>query len=101
VLGLGWGAAGVALGTAIAQWLSCALLFVYVRQSYMARWHRALRLRGPGIWELAGLRRLVAVNRDIFVRTLFLLASFAWFTNQGARFGDVTLSANHILLQFV
>ena len=29
-----------------------------------------------------------------------MLAGFAWFTNQGARFGDATLAANHILLQF-
>jgi multidrug resistance protein, MATE family len=40
-------------------------------------------------------------NTDIMVRTLFLLAGFAWFTREGARFGDVSLAANHILLQLI
>ena len=29
------------------------------------------------------------------------LFGFAWFTNQGARFGNVVLAANHVLLQLV
>ena len=35
------------------------------------------------------------------VRTLCLIFAFAWFTNQGAQSGDVILSANAILMQFV
>jgi multidrug resistance protein, MATE family len=35
------------------------------------------------------------------IRTLALLFVFAWFTHQGALFGDQVLAANHILLQFV
>src|SRR5690606_11805973 len=35
------------------------------------------------------------------VRTLFLLAGFGWFANQGAGFGPHVLAANHVLLQFV
>ena len=35
------------------------------------------------------------------LRTLLLLAGFAWFTNQGAKFGDEVLAANHVLLQLV
>jgi MATE family multidrug resistance protein len=34
-------------------------------------------------------------------RTVFLLTGFGWFTNASAQFGDVTLAANHILLQFI
>ncbi len=41
------------------------------------------------------------IQLDIMVRTLCLLIGFGWFTQQGARLGDVTLAANHILLQFV
>jgi MATE family multidrug resistance protein len=43
----------------------------------------------------------LGANADIMVRTLFLLLGFAWFTNQGARFGDEILAANHVLLQLV
>ncbi len=35
------------------------------------------------------------------VRTLCLIFAFAWFTNQGAKSGDVILAANAILMQFV
>src|SRR5690606_17712201 len=50
---------------------------------------------------LARLRRLVSVNFDIMVRTLALLAGFALFTDQGARFGSVILAGNHLLLQLI
>ncbi|WP_406856384.1 MATE family efflux transporter [Alsobacter sp. KACC 23698] len=45
----------------------------------------------------AALRRMVAVNRDVAIRTVALLAAFAFFTAQGARAGDVTLAANAVL----
>ena len=46
------------------------------------------------------LKRLVVLNRDIFVRTLCLLSSFGWFAHLGARQGDATLAANALLLNF-
>ena len=45
--------------------------------------------------------RTVAINRDILIRTVALLAAFAWFTAQSAKAGNVVLAANAILLQFV
>ncbi|MDH5737877.1 MAG: MATE family efflux transporter, partial [Gammaproteobacteria bacterium] len=47
------------------------------------------------------IKRMASVNRDIMLRTLCLIFAFAWFTNQGASTGDVTLAANAILMQFV
>jgi MATE family multidrug resistance protein len=35
------------------------------------------------------------------IRTLLLVASFAWFVRQSAQFGDDVLAANHILLQLI
>jgi MATE family multidrug resistance protein len=35
------------------------------------------------------------------LRTLFLLCGFAFFLDRSARFGDVELAANHVLLQLV
>src|SRR5690625_1085693 len=35
------------------------------------------------------------------IRTLALIAGFAWFANDGAKFVDGTPAANHILLQFI
>jgi MATE family multidrug resistance protein len=48
-----------------------------------------------------GIARTLSVNRDIFIRTLALLAAFAWFTAEGARQGDLVLAVNAILQQFV
>lgn len=59
------------------------------------RWH-TLQL----LLDTAALRRLLAINRDIFLRTLCLLGSFAWFTRAGALQGDTILAANAILLNF-
>ena len=99
---LGWGVEGIALGTAIAEWstFGFALLLLYrvLRASHsdeepFVPWKRLLdRSRA-----LATLH----ANADIMIRTLFLLMGFSWFTNQGARFGDEVLAANHILLQLV
>jgi multidrug resistance protein, MATE family len=97
VYGLHWGIAGIGAATATAD--MCGFLF-----GATALWR--LRPRGlpPLQWntvlEPTALRRLVAINRDIFLRTMCLLGSFGWFAHLGARQGDVILAANALLLNF-
>lgn len=92
-----WGVAGIGAATATADIAGFAL-------SALLLWQ--LRERGlplPKRRELldrAALQRLVALNRDIFIRTLCLLAAFGWFTHLGAKQGDATLAANALLLNF-
>jgi MATE family multidrug resistance protein len=99
---LGWGVRGIALGTAIAEWST------FVLAAFLAyRILRAGHADGEAFWpwprvlDRARAVRTLGANTDIMVRTLFLLMGFAWFTNEGARFGDVVLAANHVLLQLV
>lgn len=99
---LGWGVEGIALGTIIAEWSSFLLglwmvwrLFQPQREAQQPLWHWAR------ISDREAMVRTLKVNADILWRTLFLLAGFAWFVNQGALFGDTVLAANHILLQFI
>ncbi len=47
------------------------------------------------------LIRMLAVNRDIMIRTASLIAVFLFFTSQGARSGDTTLAANAVLNNFL
>jgi MATE family multidrug resistance protein len=47
------------------------------------------------------LMRMLAVNRDIMVRTAALISVWLFFTAQGARAGDVTLAANAVLNNFL
>ena len=97
VLGLEWDVAGVAAATVIAEFSALALGVLMVR--------RELR-RIPGSWQGMNLRdadkirQLVAVNRDIFIRTACLMFAFAFFTARGAKLGDNTLAANAVLIQF-
>lgn len=97
-LGLGWGVAGIAAGTLIAE-VSAALLGLAIAAralgAYPGTWTRARLL------DAARLARTIAVNRDIMIRTVVLLLSFAWFTAKSAEAGTVTLAVNSILLQFV
>src|SRR4029450_7702061 len=53
------------------------------------------------LFERAKLMRMLAVNRDILIRTAALIAAFLFFTAQGARAGDVTLAANAVLNNFL
>ena len=39
------------------------------------------------------------VNRDIFLRTLCLVAVTVFFTSRGAAYGDVVLAVNTLLMQ--
>lgn len=51
-------------------------------------------------WQWQGMRRLLGLNWNIMLRTLCLIATFAFFTRQGASRGDTTLAANAVLLNF-
>lgn len=97
VLGLDLGIAGAGLAAAIAETAGLAA-------GLMVAW----RLIGDGhglsaatVLERGKLLRMLAVNRDIMIRTAALIAAFAFFTAQGARAGDVTLAANAVLHNFM
>ncbi len=97
VLGLGWGVAGVAAASAIAEWSGLALGLWFCRDAFVTpAWRDRAR-----VLDAAALRRFAAVNTDILLRSLMLQAMFLSFVFLGARFGDVRLAANHILLQFL
>ncbi|MEJ2121117.1 MAG: MATE family efflux transporter [Alphaproteobacteria bacterium] len=97
VIGFGWGIAGVAAATLIAEWSAALLALALIGA-------RLKHVGGDWRWALIRARerliRMVRVNFDIFIRTLCLLTAFAWFTAQGAKFGDTVLAANAVLLIF-
>lgn len=96
VFGLGWQVEGVALGTVIAQYVGVgmALLLWLCRYKDLREW---IHFRGSLQWF--AMRRFFAVNRDIFLRTLCLIAVTTFFTSTGARQGDVILAVNTLLMQ--
>ncbi len=95
VVGLEWGVAGAARASVLAEWSGLLVGLVLTRN--------ALRTH-PGRPDLVALRRwaswrpLLAVNRDIFIRSLALQLVFFLVTVQGTRLGDATVAANALLL---
>ncbi len=49
--------------------------------------------------QVEKIKKFFNVNFDLFIRTLFLIFVFSFFTAKSAEFGDTVLSANSILLQ--
>ena len=97
VLGFEWGVEGVALATLIAEWSGAALGLWFCRAAFQTpAWRDWSRVTDP-----TKLSRFAQVNSDILLRSLLLQAIFVSFLFFGARFGDVTLAANHILLLFL
>ena len=97
VLGLGWGVPGVALATLIAEWTGLLLALWLARDAFGPVLREALARLGDRI----AIRRMFSASRDIMARTILLQLSFTSFVFLGARFGDVTLAANQVLIQFL
>ena len=87
---------GVALGTLIAQY---AGLFMGAVLWY----HPYGRLRKYIVWrgvlQKEAMVRFFQVNRDIFLRTLCLVAVTLFFTSAGASQGEIILAVNTLLMQ--
>ena len=97
VLGLDWGVTGVAWATFIAEWSGLALGLWFCRAAFRVPAWRDW----PRVFDRVQLRRMAGVNRDILLRSLMLETVFVSFLFLGADFGDVTLAANQVLLQFL
>ncbi len=97
VLGLGWGVQGVATATFIAEWSGLGVGLWLCRNAFANPAWRDW----PRIFNRARLVLMVRVNSDILFRSMLLQAIFISFLFVGADFGDVTLAANQVLLQFL
>ncbi|WP_372866717.1 MATE family efflux transporter [Pseudomonas sp.] len=95
VLGLNWGVAGAAWASVIAEWSGALLGVCLARQALRAY---AGQIDWPALRRWLNWRPLLAVNRDIFIRTLALQLVFFLITVQGSRLGDATVAANALLL---
>ena len=98
VMGLGWNVRGAAAATAIAEYATLLL-------GLWLAW-RVMRLRGITLpmlrqaWR-GDLRRLLALNRDIMLRSLLLQLCFASLTIFGARLGSEVVAVNAVLMNLL
>jgi len=93
---LNMGIAGIAWGSVVAQYVafivSCILLFLKYRE-YL----RLLDVKES--LHLKPVFRFLQINRDIFIRTVFVVLVYTFFTAASARFGDTILATNALLMQ--
>lgn len=92
---LGYGVAGVAWATLIAEYLAAGLGLWLLR-------HWLCRALAEPDWtailEAGPMLALLKSNSHLFIRTLCVVFAFAWFTAESARLGELVLAANSILL---
>lgn len=93
----GMGFDGVALGTVIAQW--CGLSFAL---AMVVRHHRGT-FAGYNFKEVfkGSLRPYFEMNRDLFIRSLGLIAVYIGFTVISARYGDTMLAVSSIMMKLL
>ncbi|WP_434340603.1 MATE family efflux transporter DinF [Motilimonas cestriensis] len=102
VLGLGWQVQGAAAASVIADYFGFGLGLYFVFHAIKPHWQPGdLSALMKKIWVKVNFFRLIALNRDIFLRTLCVQICFSFMTFYGARLGDDILAANAVLLNFL
>lgn len=96
-LGLDWGIAGIGWSSFIAEFAKLTVVATLIWRIAGADF-RASLCEGAGL-SLAALRPFLAVNRDLFLRTVVLMVAIAALTRLGAERGPVVLAANGIVYQ--
>ncbi|PSH60073.1 MATE family efflux transporter [Phyllobacterium endophyticum] len=94
---LGWGVAGIAWGTVLGETVALVVGLVMIYLQFRAV-PNPTRAR---IFDTHEIRRMFAVNRDIMLRSFFLLIAYAYFTRAGTGAGAVTLATNAVLMNFL
>ena len=91
VYGLGMKVEGVALGTVVAQYAGFLVALAFL-------WRYYRKLFGEMKIKVSQ-QSMFRINRDIFLRTLCLVAVNLYFTSAGARQGATILAVNTLLMQ--
>ena len=97
---LGMKIEGVASGTLIAQWAGFFMgCFFFLRKRREIPSDGNSRVSLSCIFESSAMKSFFTVNRDIFLRTLFLVSVNLYFVVAGAKGGEIVLAVNTILMQ--
>jgi MATE family multidrug resistance protein len=97
VLVFNTGIAGAAIAAIIAEASGLLLGVLIARRLARGRFS----VPRPTLFDRVKLMRMLAVNRDIMMRTAALIVVWLFFAAQGARAGDAALAANSVLNNFL
>lgn len=90
------GVAGVAMGTLVAQYAGLLMASLLWYGYYRRLWQK---LNWKMLTAYEAMRSFFILNRDIFFRTLCLVAVTTYFTSRGAKQGDIILAVNTLMMQ--
>lgn len=90
------GVAGVAMGTLVAQYAGLLMASLLWYGYYRRLWQK---LNWKMLTDYEAMRSFFILNRDIFFRTLCLIAVTTYFTSRGAEQGDIILAVNTLMMQ--
>ena len=93
-----WSVPGVALAAVAAELVAVVAGLVIARRELQLR-HATFSVYA--VTEFSQMRRVLAVSRDILIRTACIQIAITFFVAQGARAGDATLATNAILFNIV
>lgn len=93
---------GVAFGTMISQWIAFVMLLCYAKglKNNKIDSKTESTLSFDVLFRKNDLLAFFKINRDIFLRTLCLVAVNLYFTSAGSAQGTMILAANTVLMTF-
>jgi len=97
VIKFGQSANGVAWASLIAEYSGVivgVLLVIQVLKAHPGKWI------WQGLLDKNKIKRFILINKNIFIRTLSLMFTLAYFTAQGSKMGETILATNAILINF-
>jgi len=98
VFGFGWGVAGVAVASLIAEYAGLLLGMQYVRRSLGTLPDDGTRGR---LLDRGKLLRMIWINTDIVIRAVCVVSVLGFFMAKSAELGDLPLAANQVLHTFL
>lgn len=96
VLGLGWGVTGVATATVASETARMLVLGLFVFAHVSLRDVMAT-VAAQATWDMKAMTAVMKLNRDLFLRTLLLMAASVVMTRAGASQGTLVLATNAVL----
>lgn len=98
----GMGFPGIALGTVIAQYCGLTYAIFAMTAKYRRRVFSALRREDVSeVFRGEQMRRFLAMNANIFVRSVCFIAIYIGFTVISASYGDLMLATGTIMMNLM
>ncbi|WP_247398731.1 MULTISPECIES: MATE family efflux transporter [unclassified Bradyrhizobium] len=94
-LHLRWGISGVAWGALCSEATAMIIGMTIIYRVFRP----ATKMPSRGTFNICALKRMLHLNCDMMLRSVFLVAAYILFTRQSAQLGTLTLSANAVLLR--